>query len=339
MELRKMFSSILKIIPRLDASALRGMERTLNGRFMRIAKSFGRGIINIFKGGGWLGAAMLLINRILNPLKEVNDSIDRMLQASDQVVTNAKHFNTSSGKLLKLTSLAKSTGLTEDALFMAMNRYQTQISEAQEDPTRKTAVRQFVGIEDTADSFFEFIQALQKMSPTERQVVQAEVFGEKQILKMAEFLQQDFTKKYAELGLDKISTDSLTKDVEHLAGLEDFQAALAVQRDLGDMQNKARLLNRGVIKSQDDQEKRKLQMLDKNIANYQNLAKIAAINDKILEKMNDGMILVSRGITVLENLYDSLKKTKMWRFFGMGDKPKNGRTKELDWENPDPYSK
>lgn len=335
-----MFSSILKIIPRLEASALRNMERTLNGRFARIARSFGRGIINIFRGGGWLGAAMVLIDRILNPLKEVNDSIDRMLQASDAIATNATHFNTTTGRLLKLTSLAKSTGLDENSLFMAMNRYQGAIAEAAADPNRPSAVRQFVGIEDTAEGFFEFIQSLKKMTTNERQLVQMEVFGERQILKMAEFLQLDFAKRYSELGFNDMRTDKLSKATDHLAGLEDYQAVLRTKTGIQDMFNKSGIINKGMIESQDQQERRKLQKTNVDMANYNNLAKVAKASDLIIEQVQKATIGIGTLVIEVAELVGSIKKTRAWRWIGAQTGPKddgvrrgnNRPGREWEWE-------
>src|SRR5687767_8200002 len=106
-----MFSEILKIIPQLDSGDLAKLESSLSGRFTRIAKKFGKGLGSILTGGGIAGLALGLIDKLLNPLKDVQEAIDRSLKDSDDLVTNAKQFDTTAGKLAKLVALGKSTGL------------------------------------------------------------------------------------------------------------------------------------------------------------------------------------------------------------------------------------
>jgi len=88
-----MFSEILKIKPQLDNSDLNKMERTLQSRFKRIAKSFGGGIIQCPQGRGAFGAILAIVDKVLNPSRKLK-SIERILKSSDDVATNAKQFGT-----------------------------------------------------------------------------------------------------------------------------------------------------------------------------------------------------------------------------------------------------
>lgn len=275
------------------------MEKALQTRFTKIAKSFGKGLVNIFKGGGVVGIALGLLDKLLNPLKETQEAIDRMLKSSDDIATNATQFNTSAGKLFKLITLAKATGLDQDTLFMQMSKFQTAVAEAKADPNKPSAVRNYVDQEDTAQAFFEFIQALQKMDRNQQLLVQQSVFGEKQILKMADFLQTDFEKKFNEVGLNKITSEKLTRSIDKLATLNDTQDALTARRELFDTVNKSGVINESMIRNRDKSEQLQLQRENQRIQSYNDLAAISQTTDKI-------MGLVEQGIGLIGNLINKL---------------------------------
>ena len=82
-----MYTEILKVKPQLDTKDLNKMEKTLQSRFSRLAKGFGKSITNVIKGGGVAGIAIALIDKLLNPLKEVQEAIDRSLSKGDDLAT------------------------------------------------------------------------------------------------------------------------------------------------------------------------------------------------------------------------------------------------------------
>lgn len=339
-----MFREILKIIPKLDDKDLAAMERALQTRFTKIAKSFGKGVMNVFKGGGIAGIALGFIDKLLNPLKETQEAIERTLKSSDDIATNATQFNTTAGRLFKLVQLAKATGLDQDNLFMLINKFQTAAAEAKADPSKPSSVRNFVQREvvdpatgkktmqnaDTAEAFFEFIQSLQKMDRNQQLLVQQQVFGEKQVLKMADFLQTDFGKKFKEVGLDKITSDKLTKSIDKLAGLNDLADALEARRNTTDIVSKAGVINEGMIRARDSSERQALQRENQRIASYENLAKISQTADKIAGLVEQGVSALGALITKLEpfikkveDAVDKILKSPVVRgvksWFGGGD--------------------
>ncbi len=275
----------------MDEKELKAMQNSLQGRFTKLSKSFGKGLVNAIKGGGIAGIALGLIDKLLNPLKEIQDAIDNTLKASDDLATNAAQFNTSSGKLFKLVSLAKATGLDPSQLYMQITKFQTAVAQAKADPNDKSvsSVRNFTKNEDIAQSFFDFISQLQKMDTTQRTLVQQQVFGEKQILKMADFLQADFSKLGKLTGIDKVSSSKLSKDTNKLAGLNDLADALAVNREVKDVQRKAAIINEGMIRSFDKTEKIRNENLNRNITNYENLATITQTMEKINGMIQEGV--------------------------------------------------
>lgn len=322
-----MFSEILKIIPKLETKDLANMERTLNSRFARVAKKFGGGIVNALKGGGIAGIALGLIDKLLNPLKETQEAMDKILKSSDDIVTNAKQFGTTSGRLFKLVQLGKSTGLEQDNLFQLITKFQGAVAQAHANPKDESvsSVRQFANDKDIAAAFFEFIQQLQKMDKNTQVLVQQQVFGEKQILKMADFLQTDFGAQIKLLGAKP--GDAYTPALDKLGGLNDLQDALAAKRELNDTVKKAGIMNEGMIRSRDKAEQILLNQENARIASYQNLQAISDTTTKIMGLVEQGVGLlggfIAKVTPMIQRLTDTLSKFAGSRWvrgiFGGGD--------------------
>lgn len=328
-----MFTDVLKIVPKLDAGEMAKLERSLQGRFKRVAKSFGSGLLNVLKGGGIAGIGLALIDKVLNPLKETQDAIDKILHSSDDLATNAKQFNTTTGRLFKLVQIAKSTGLDQENLFTLINKFQGAIAQAKLNPNdqavssvKKFAIPQQPVLDkngkpvpnseknqnDIVAMFFEFVQSLQSLKPDQQVLVQQQVFGEKQILKMADFLQTNFAEQVKKVGLDKVSTNKLTVDIEKLANLNDLSDVLAARRETNDVIKKAQVINQGMITARDQSEKIALQRENDRIASYQNLATISQTTEKIMGLVENGISLIGSFIAkvtpAIDNMVSYLKK-------------------------------
>lgn len=317
-----MFKEILWILPKLSASDLKQMEDSLSTRFGRIAKKFGKGLLSVFAGGGILGGATALIDKLLNPLKETQEAIERSLTMSDDLVTNAKQFGTTAGKLFRLQQLAKSTGLDEGSLAILLQKFQGAIAEAAQDPKKQTSVRKFVQApvidpatgkpakvqpeQDIATTFFEFIQSLQKMNKTQQVLVQQEVFGEKQVLRMADFLQTDFAKQAKLVGGP--TSEQLTPGLQKLRDLNDLKDALKARQTLDDTLQKSRLITEDMIKAQARREKLELEKENQNIANYKNLSAIAETSQRIMNLVDQGVGMIGAIIVKLTDLTNTVKK-------------------------------
>lgn len=289
------------------------MQRALQSRFTKLTKSFGKGLVNVLKGGGIAGIALGLIDKLLNPLKEVQEAIDRTLKSSDDLATNAKQFNTTTGKLTKLVTLAKSTGLDQDNLFTLITKFQTAVAEARANPNdpNSSAVRNFTKQTDTAEAFFGFIQEMQKLTKDQQVLVQQQVFGEKQILKMADFLQSVGDPKalagiVKNTGLDKVTSEKLTNSIDKLANLNDLADALSAGREMNDLVTKSGVINESMIRNREKSERLALERENRNIANYNNLAAISQSVDKITGLIEQGMGLLGSLINKLLPALDKI---------------------------------
>lgn len=329
-----MFSEILKIVPKMEDKDLKAMQNALQTRFTKLTKSFGKGLVSAIKGGGIAGIALGLIDKLLNPLKEVQEAIERTLATSDDLSTNAKQFNTSSGKLFKLVTLAKASGLDESNLYTLITKFQTAVAQAKANPNDPSvsAVRNFTGNSDTSEAFFGFIKQLQKMDANSRVLIQQQIFGEKQILKMADFLMQDFGSLAKQSGVTGVSSSKLTRSIEKLGSMNDLKDTLAARRGLGDIQAKAGVINTDMIKNMDKSAQIELERENQKIKGYNDLAALSQTTATILFKIEEGVMLFGKFVSwimpTMNNgirLFERMLKAPMFRgikgLFG-GDKEK-----------------
>jgi hypothetical protein len=210
-----MFREILKLIPRIEPADASRMENSLNQRFARISQRFGKGLVSALKGGGIVGAALGILEKLLNPFDQIKETIETSLARADDLKTYADQFGTTSGRLFKLETLAQAKGLEPEQLRQLIGKFQGAVAEAIADPSKVTAVRQFAKPgQDTAEAFFQFIQSAGKLKPEQRTLAQQEIFGEKLGLKAAEFFNtkpEEFTNLAARLGV--LNADQFTQKI------------------------------------------------------------------------------------------------------------------------------
>lgn len=303
-----MFKEILQIVPKLAPGDLNNMERSLGRRFTRIAKRFGKGLASVLKGGGVLGLAVGLIDKIVNPLKETQEAIDKLLKRGDDVVTNAKQFGTTAGKLFRLQQIGKSAGLEDRDLDFLITKFQTAVAEAAVTPdtARARVVSNFVGSTDIVDAFTSFIGNLQNMTQEQRQFVQYQVFGERLILKMADFLQTDLAKQNLKLGGPTAA--ELNPALEKSARLNDQKDFLSAQLELNDTMNKSRAVNEEMVRLQHERNRLELERQNDQIKNYKALADISNSTTEILNLAKQAVLGITSMITRLTNLSENVKK-------------------------------
>ena len=295
-----MLTEVLKIQPKLDNNELNQMERQLGSRFARIAKGFGRGLK--LASVAALGAAVL--DRLINPLQEVKAAIERTLGKADDVVTNAKQFNTTTENLLKVRSLGNVRGLSNENVDMLLTKFQGAVAQASLNPNDPSvsSVKNYVGEKDTALAFYNFITQLQKMDKNQQVLVQQQVFGEKQVLKMAEFL-QDVGFKESAASLKKVDFAKTAIAVEKIATLADKDEANKTVRGLNDYIGKAAVLNGGVVSNVDQSEisalRRENGKIGRSAAAFTAEERMAEIQDN-LEKLTTELI------TKIPVLFDAL---------------------------------
>lgn len=296
-----MFSEILKIIPKMDKGELEKLEKNMSTRFNKIAKNFGKGLKNIFKGGGWVGAAIGLLNKIMNPLKDIQESMEATLKYSGDIVSNAEQFGTSAGKLSKLSAVAQAKGIDPQTLYTLIGKFQTAVVNAKTDPSAPSVVRNYVGTSDYAEGFFRFIQNLKASDKDASILAQKDVFGEKQIGKVSNFMNTDFAQllRFMESrGLR--STEYYDKTFRRGDELANLSDQLAAVRDINKNAGIANAMNTGVINQQDRMEKERNQRAIDQVASYKNIAKLAEVSERVEGLINDALAKVGELISFLQ---------------------------------------
>lgn len=290
----------------MDSSDLKKLEDQLQSRFTKISKKFGKGLMDVLKGGGIAGLALGLIDKLLNPLKQVQESIDRTIKTSDDLATQANQFNTTSGKLFKLVQIGKSAGLDQEGLFTLITKFQTAVAQAKADPNDQSvsAVRNFTNEKDTVANFFNFIQQLQKMDRNSQLLVQQQIFGEKQIGKMSEFLNLDFAKQFRATGLDRQSSETFTKAIDKMAKLSDLADILKVKNENKDIIDKSRVINESMIKQRAKSDALALEKENLQIKSYNDLAAISDTVSKIMLIVEQGVGLIGKLINMVTPFID-----------------------------------
>jgi hypothetical protein len=305
---RFMWNEVLKVKPQLDSGDLNRMENQLSGRFGRVAKKFGAGLKSAIIGGGIAALAIGVIDKILNPLKETQDTISRILGQSDDIVTSARQFETTAGKYFKLQQLAKSTGLDEESLKMMLGKFQVALAEerAKKKGEPKGTLQQFVGEKDTAEAFFQFAQALQKAPKDKQVLVQKEIFGERMMGRAAEFFQVDYAKQFKAMGAK--GSEYYTPGLEKMGDLSDLKDVLEAGRTLQDIANKSKLVNKNMVMEMARGEKIKLEKEDAQIKSYEDLKAAAIAGQKIQLATEEILLTLTKNIPAALDWADRMEQ-------------------------------
>lgn len=282
-----MWKEILHLKPSIDPNDLNNTERKLNQRFSNVAKKFGKGVLAALLGGGVVGTVLGIANKLLNPLQEVQEAIERALKAADDISTNAKQFGTSSGTLARLQAFAGSAGLDPQGLAVLIEKFQSSVAQAAANPDQASSVSAFVGRKDMAEAFFEFVQSVQKL-PDElsKSLVQQEVFGERQILKASEFMKMNFKELDADMrrrGLPEGNV--LTNAIEPTAGLSDLKDRLTQIRLAKDFVSKSRVIGGGTVNKLQELEQFKTDRENSRIPKIGTLAELQLKIDRVMDKV------------------------------------------------------
>lgn len=185
-----MFTEILKIKPVLDNASAKQMESSLSGRFQKVSKRFGKGLMQVIKGSV-LGISLGLLNKLLNPIAALEEKIKTLLGQGTDITEMADQFNTTPGRLKQLQNVGQSLGVEPDELKDMLTKYASAVEKARkefEDPTSEISpaskvVKNFTNETDMAEGFFKFLQSLKAEGAGSGQDV---FFGEREQRKAAE---------------------------------------------------------------------------------------------------------------------------------------------------------
>jgi hypothetical protein len=286
-----MWKEILKIIPVLSNAELQKMVTSLNTRFKSVATKFAGGLKNAIMGGGIFGLAGGVINKLLNPLQETQESFVNTLNRIGDVKDAAAQFDTTPGNLLKLQAVAGAKGLKPDDLNVMVQKFQVAVAEARakkEDMSlapadRVTVLDNFLGEKDTVKNFFDFIQSL-KSAPKDQQILaQKDVFGEKLIGRQSAFLNSDFGDLFKKLGA--LPSEIYNQAVKSIDDVGDLKEEADARRALNDVLVKAGIIKPSFATGLNKKNDQDLAFQNQNLADFEKLLHAQIEADKIAQSL------------------------------------------------------
>lgn len=305
------FKEVLEITPKLSSSDLSKMEKSLGSRFANVAKKFGKGLTEVLTGGSILAAGAALVERLLNPLQTLQQAIDRTLEKGSDINAHAKQFGASPGELAKLHAFGAAKGVGDQELNLLIERFQSAVVQAKFNPQEHSAVRNYVGQNNAVQGFFDFIQNLQKLTIPQQVQVQEEIFGQKQTLKMSEFLHANFEE--LQKRFQGVSIKSLDKAVNRIDALDEADKANKAYSNLKDVVTKGHVLNGGIISARNTAEEQRLNIENEQLQSYKTLS---AVNDKmeLLQQQIQKLVTmlftqIPEIFTILNVIVDLLRKS------------------------------
>lgn len=279
-----MFSEILKVIPKIDGKDLANMENSLNKRFASIAKKFGKGLIDTLKGGGVIAIASTLIDKVLNPLQKVQETIEKTLNHGSDLVTFAKQFGTTPGNLARLEAVGKAEGLDSEGVRTLLLKFQAAIAQAALNPGQPAAVSNFVGRPDTAEAFFSFIQSMNKLTEQQKQIVELEVFGERQIGRASQFLNTTNLKQVL-ASLGGPTSENLTQDAKYLDKAKSVIDLADARRGLKDLDENARRVTPNAVRSLIKKSDVEAGAETNNLSDFERLERLQIAGERIMNQL------------------------------------------------------
>jgi hypothetical protein len=318
------FSEVLLIKPKLDQTDAKKMEDDLNGRFGRVATKFGKGMLKALVGGGVITAALSAINRLLNPLEEVEDRIKALLGQSDSISDSAEKFGTTAGRFFKLQQLGHAAGLDDSGLKELLTKFQEAQKLAQKelaDPSqgvhRSTlAIQQFAGEKDVADALYRALQDLQTKDKGTREEVQRAIFGDKLTGSARRFAESDFAGLSKKLGVENSS--QLDQAFQKTGTISSVNKTFEAQRGIQQFMEDSKRINLEVVNAINESEKLRITREAKQLESFQDLKEAAKTIEALKVLVQTGLNQVEKLLGLLAPLAPLIHKISESRFLKLG---------------------
>lgn len=301
----------MRLIPRIDPASASVMENNLSTRFSRVSKRFSVGLKSLMKGA-ILGISVALLNKLLNPLTEMEEKFRRLMGQAEDVSDLADKFGTDSGNIRRLQTVAGSLGLEPDKLAEMMDKFREAMNEAtkplaigEERSAAAKAVANFAGEKDIASAFFSFVQELKGMG-SGRNAVEQNVFGDRLFGAQKRFADADFKKQFAELSLP--GTQQLTAENQKLSGLSMLSNTLKARNESADISNFANQANRQMVIEMEKTKAKQLSLETAQLKSFVDLQKASQNLEQVknlLVETNNG---VAKGVSLFTEWASSIKK-------------------------------
>jgi hypothetical protein len=257
-----MISEVLKLIPQIDQARMEKMFKTLADRFAKLAKKFGEGFKFTAKITGPLALVAGFVAKILNPLEKAEGIIERIMGTAGDTTDAAEDLETSTGKLFRLQSVAKSKGVEPETLRMLLGKFQAAIVKERDNDKQRTEIgptpenqpsilKEFISERDTAENFFQFMQTVRDLPKDQQITIQNELFGEKMRGRVQAFLNIP-DEEIQRLAKDLPTSQVLTKSVARVDTVSQERDILRAETEAKDFVSKSQFINIDVAKKLDE---------------------------------------------------------------------------------------
>jgi hypothetical protein len=330
-----MFTEIIKFIARIDSTRLKQMFDYMNKRFTAISKRFNKGMKAAMKLTGVAAVAGLLIDKLVNPLKQAEEIIDRISKYGSDAKDVAEDLGTDPGTLLRLQGLAGAKGVDQDTLRSLLDKFRTALVEEQVSQSRNEPagpLRQFTRETDMSEAFLKFLFGLKQLGGNEQLLVQNQIFGEKLRGKTRQFFNAPGDEIAAILARLP-SAESLASAADRAATMGGLADRLKAIRELNDFVEKAGKIEERHVKGLDEAARGELKSENKALGRFDSSKSTTIAVQELSEKFEQlsttliGTTLpaIVTGINLLtgwiEKLYNmvngfigSMKQSRWWKF-------------------------
>ena len=274
--------------------SLKDTEKKLNSTFDRVVKRFKNGFGKAWKGlriGSGIAAMGTALAALLNPLAQLNDSINATLNKAGNIKDRAQAAGTDIQSYLALQGYAASKGVNEETFNMMMSRMQTLLGQAK--AGENNALSAYKNETDMGRVFYNVMNNIAKVSQQDRAqgaALASAVFGQRAVAQLGPlvtegFLQEDLNKLLSGVNLNKAAASVMTLDRRG-----DQQAALQFKREIDDLIQKGEVITPDIINMQDANARSANKLENEQIKSYADIASIDARLKDLQSKLYDFLL-------------------------------------------------
>lgn len=280
-----MFSEVLRIKPVIDTPAARRMETQLNTRFATVATRFGQGLKTFLKGGligAVAGAGLGLLEKLLNPVKKLEERMTKLLDEGQDLKELAETFGTTPGRIKQIELAAQGLGVKPDQLKVLMTKFGDAVETARKElaaggelSDTSRVVRNFTG-GNVAENFVEFLAGLKAVAPNVRQNGEESVFGQRLRGSSRLLVDRDFAAAISSFG----SPTAFDPSAEKLGRLAETRARIQAANEANNFRmGAANASETGLVRAL-GREAREQQRTNTQLGDMAAWEKLAAFADK-----------------------------------------------------------
>lgn len=281
-------SYILNVKPTISRTDGAKMEQNLNQRFQRVADKFSTGLkTGLKKAASGFGGALKgvlssqsfwralggVLNRLQeitfnNPFEQLTRSINSLILRMQTTAERAAQLGTTTGRYAEIEQIAKSAGIRNFDQIITTFQEQLEASRQGQQPILK----EFTKNKDTLSAFIQAIESLKAVSENERAAFVKQIFGGRGNIDLARLFKTNLPERRQQI-FGNVSNETFGAAVDKLAKNNELQQILQRQTEVRDILAKSKLLNEGVIRSQEQVYRARHGVENIQLVNYAEFAK------------------------------------------------------------------